>query len=83
MPNPPSANDTQIGGDHYRKKSVQPWAALQSCMTPEQFSGFLLGNTITYLMRNRDKGGVTDLEKGRHTLDKLIEVEKEIGVKKP
>ncbi len=77
------ANDTQIGGDHYRKKSVQPWDAMQSWMTPEQFSGYLLGGTFKYLARYREKGGVTDLEKGRHTLDKLIEVEKEIGVKKP
>jgi hypothetical protein len=77
------ANDTQVGGDHYRKKSVQPWDAMQSWMTPEQFSGYLLGGTFKYLARYREKGGVTDLEKARHTLDKLIEVEKEIGVKKP
>jgi len=78
-----SANDTQVGGDHYRKKSVQPWDAMQSWMTPEQFSGYLLGGTFKYLARYREKGGVVDLEKGRHTLDKLIEVEKEIGAKKP
>lgn len=74
-----SANDSQVGGNHYTSKKVQPWAAMEAWMTPEQFAGFLRGNAIKYLARCDDKGGVEDLQKARHYLDKLIEVSKSCG----
>ena len=40
-------------------------------MSKEEFNGFLRGNVIKYIAR--DKGGVEDLKKARHYLDKLIE----------
>ena len=43
-------------------------------MTREQFAGFLRGNAIKYLARCDDKGGVEDLKKARHYLDRLIEL---------
>jgi len=70
-----SANDTQVGGDHYRRKSVQPWDAMASWMTPEEFCSFLRGNVIKYIARYKDKAGVEDLKKCQHYLDKLIEEE--------
>ena len=68
----------QIGGSHYKDKHIQPWDAMESWLTPEQFSGFLRGNCIKYLARATDlrlsgKFGVEDLKKARHYLDKLIE----------
>lgn len=78
-----AAQDEQIGGDHYRKLTVQPWQAMQAWMSPEQFSGFLQGNIIKYIVRYRDKGGVTDLEKARHYLDKLMEIERASGQPSP
>lgn len=68
-----SADDRQEGGKHYTAKAVQPWAAMEAWMTKEQFCGFLRGNAIKYLARCDDKGGVEDLKKARHYLDKLIE----------
>lgn len=68
-----SANEVQVGGDHYRSKTVQPWDAMKAWMTPEEFQGFLCGNAIKYMARWRSKGGVEDLRKARHYLDKLIE----------
>lgn len=65
----------QIGGTHYVSKTVQPWDAMQAWMTPEQFVGFLRGNAIKYLARCDDKGGVDDLKKARHYIDKLIETQ--------
>lgn len=70
-----SANDNQIGGLHYVSKEIQPWAAMESWMSAAQFKGFLRGNCIKYLARCDDKGGVDDLRKARHYLDKLIEME--------
>lgn len=74
-----SANDRQVGGDHYKTMAVEPWKALEAWMTTEQFHGFLLGSAIAYLARFNTsgvpgKGGITDVEKARHYLDKLIEL---------
>lgn len=69
-----SANDRQVGGDHYNNKAVQPWDAMEAWMTPSEFQGFLRGNAIKYLARCGDKGGLEDLRKAQHYLEKLIEV---------
>ena len=68
-----SANELQVGGDHYRSKKVQPWDAMESWMSPEQFEGFLRGNVIKYIARYKDKDGLKDVQKARHYLDKLLE----------
>ncbi len=68
------ANATQIGGDHYRNKTIQPWDAMEAWMSREEFIGFLWGNVIKYISRWKDKGGLEDLEKALHYLSKLIEV---------
>ena len=74
-----SANDNQVGGTHYKDKSVQPWDAMESWMSQEQFYGFLRGNVIKYIARANDlslsgKCGLEDLKKAKHYLEKLIEV---------
>ena len=64
------ANDIQHGGVHYKGKPIQPWDFITA-----NGIGFLDGNAIKYLTRWRDKGGIEDLMKARHYIDKLIEVE--------
>jgi hypothetical protein len=73
-----SANDTQIGGDHYTSKAIQPWAAMEAWMSKEAFEGFLTGNSLKYLARWKDKGGVDDLRKAKHYIEKLIELETQV-----
>lgn len=68
------ADDLQVGGDHYKNMGVQPWKAMESWLTPEQFAGFLRGNAIKYLARCDVKGGIDDIKKARHYIDKLVEV---------
>ena len=41
----------QVGGSHYLDKSIQPWQAMESWMTEDQFRGFLIGNVIKYISR--------------------------------
>ncbi len=72
-----SANDRQVGGDHYHALAVQPWDAMRSWLTPEEFRGFLKGNAIKYLAREHAKGGPQDMEKAAHYLEKLLEVSRE------
>jgi hypothetical protein len=70
-----SANEYQVGGDHYASKTIQPWDVMEAWMTKEAFAGYLLGNCIKYLSRYREKNGTQDLQKCQHYLAKLIEVE--------
>lgn len=65
------ANLRQHGGTHYIDRVVQPWDYIAA-----NNLGFFEGNIIKYVTRWRDKGGVADLEKARHYLDKLIEISK-------
>ena len=65
-----SANDTQVAGKHYKQKPIQPWDYIAV-----NNIGFFEGNVIKYVSRWKEKGGVEDLRKARHYLDKLIELE--------
>jgi len=64
------ALNTQIGGDHYKKHRIQPVEFIFANDLP-----FIEGSCIKYLVRWRDKGGVKDLEKVKHYIDLLIELE--------
>ena len=67
-----SANDEQVGGTHYKDKSIQPWDYIAA-----NNIGYFEGNIIKYVSRWRSKGGVDDLNKAAHYLEKLIELQKE------
>ena len=63
------ANDVQVAGTHYKDKAIQPWDYIVANKL-----GYLEGNIVKYISRWEVKGGVDDLKKARHYLDKLIEV---------
>jgi len=73
------ANHTQVGGAHYKEQTLQPWDAIAAgdCGFLHGTAGFWMadGNALKYFGRYRSKGGVEDLRKARHYLDKLIELE--------
>jgi hypothetical protein len=64
-----SANDVQVGGEHYKGKAIQPWDYIVS-----NELGYLEGNIVKYVSRWKQKGGIADLQKAQHYLAKLIEV---------
>ena len=66
------ANDKQVGGNHY-KTTIEPWDAILDWKL-----GYLDGSAVKYLSRWRKKGGVDDLRKAVHFIEKLIEVETKI-----
>jgi hypothetical protein len=68
--NEPTANDRQEAGSHYKNAVMQCWDYIVS-----NNIGYLEGNVIKYVSRWKDKGGIIDLKKARHYLDKLIELE--------
>lgn len=68
--NPPAANSIQHGGDHYKSKPIQPWDYIAS-----NGLGFFEGNIVKYVTRWTERGGLVDLRKAQHYIEKLIEIE--------
>ena len=62
--------ETQVGGDHYKTKAIQPVEYIHA-----NGLGFCEGNVIKYVTRWKEKNGIKDLEKARHYLDILIQLE--------
>lgn len=60
----------QVGGDHYKKYKIQPVEYIHANSIL-----FIEGNIIKYITRWRDKNGVKDLEKAKHFIDLLIDLE--------
>lgn len=65
-----TALSTQVGGDHYKKLKIQPVQYIHA-----NGLGFIEGSIVKYITRWREKGGVRDLEKIKHFVDLLIELE--------
>lgn len=65
-----SAFTKQEGGSHYKDMPIQPAAYCH-----KNGIGKLEGDVIAYVSRWRNKNGIEDLKKARHTLDLLIEME--------
>lgn len=60
----------QEGGSHYKNKAIQPVEYIHA-----NGMGFCEGNVVKYISRWKEKGGIQDLEKARHYLDILIQLE--------
>ena len=58
---------SQVGGSHY-KSSIQPVDYIKA-----NNLDFFQGNIIKYVSRYKEKGGIEDLRKAQHYLEKLIE----------
>lgn len=68
------ANERQVGGNHYREiaqEGEQHWDRMWRLFGPAWF----IGNITKYVERYQYKDGLRDLEKARHYLDKLLELE--------
>jgi hypothetical protein len=65
-----NATKRQVGGTHYKGLAIQPVEFIHANRI-----GFIEGNAIKYLCRWRDKGGLADLEKAKHYIELLIELE--------
>ena len=65
-----SALRKQVGGDHYSKLAIQPVEYIN-----KNNLSYLQGNVIKYVTRYKDKNGLQDLQKARHYIEMLIELE--------
>ncbi len=79
------ANKVQVGGAHYKKQktymATTPDGKQVEVLVPQHWDivamhdlDYFQGNITKYVFRWEDKGGVQDLLKSRHYLDKYIEL---------
>ena len=68
------ANDMQFGGDHYKNMGVEPWDVVDT-WPREQRIGYYRGGALKYIMRMgaKDESPI-EVEKGKHYMEKLLEV---------
>lgn len=62
--------EMQVNGSHYKDMPIQPVEYIHA-----NAMGYLEGNVVKYISRWRKKGGMADLEKARHYIDLLIQLE--------
>lgn len=74
----PQALRKQVGGEHYKKMKIQVVEFCHANQIP-----FLEGAVIKYMCRWRNKGGLNDLEKAKHFIEMMIEMEQKYDKKMP
>ncbi|MDD4070064.1 MAG: DUF3310 domain-containing protein [Candidatus Izemoplasmatales bacterium] len=62
--------EIQISGSHYKNFPIQPIEFIY-----RNGLGYIEGCVIKYIMRYKKKGGKEDLEKAKHYIESLIELE--------
>lgn len=65
------ANSRQIGGSHYKTGPIQHWD-----IVAQHELDYFQGQITKYVMRWKLKGGIQDLEKAQHFLEKYVELAK-------
>lgn len=60
----------QVAGTHYKDLPIQPVEYIHA-----NGIGYFEGNVIKYVSRWRAKNGIADLEKAKHYIELLIELE--------
>lgn len=66
------ANQRQVGGAHYKVGGEEHWDRMWRLYG----RGYFVGCITKYVERYPYKGGVQDLEKAQHFLQKLLELER-------
>ena len=57
---------------HYTQGGIECIDAIEAALTPEEFRGYVKGNVIKYVWRERHKGG-NSMAKAVWYLDRLLE----------
>lgn len=60
---------------HYTDGGIECIEAIEAQLTPEEYRGYLKGNCVKYLWREKHKGGIESLKKAQWYLTRLIALE--------
>jgi hypothetical protein len=58
---------------HYTAGPIEAIEAIAAALTPEEFRGYLKGNALKYLWRERHKGGEESLRKAEWYLKRMVQ----------
>lgn len=73
MPQPKKAVDLVNHPPHYKGETgIECIEAIEAALTPEEFRGYIKGNCIKYIWREKNKGGKESLEKANWYLERLL-----------
>ena len=65
--------DTVNKPKHYNQGSIETIAIIEDKLTEDEFRGYIKGNVLKYVTRERHKNGLEDLRKANWYLNYLIE----------
>jgi len=65
-----SALDKQVSGSHYKELVIQPIQFIHANNIP-----FMEANVIKYVCRHKTKNGLADLQKAKHYIELLMELQ--------
>lgn len=78
-----TAEKRQVGGSHYLGLAVQPWDVIDTWPLEQRIGAYRAG-ALKYLMRMGSKDeSEQEIGKGKHYMEKLLEVLAEIDPAKP
>ncbi|CAD0299948.1 hypothetical phage protein [Enterococcus phage vB_EhiS_268] len=84
--NPPMEETTMTdlidNQPHYKNQGIEPIDLMRKNFTKEEFTGFLQGNVLKYMLRYKDKNGLEDLKKAKTYLTWLIDELDDDGVRR-
>ena len=68
-----SANDSQVGGDHYKNMGIEPWDIIDTWQLDQRLAVYRAG-ALKYIMRMGSKDDtIQELRKAAHYIEKMIE----------
>ena len=59
---------------HYTSGKIEVIKIMEDQLTPEEYRGYIKGQVIKYITRERHKNGLEDLEKAYWYLGRLIDL---------
>ncbi len=69
-----NANETQVGGTHYKDMAVEPWDVIDTWPIDQQIGAYRAG-ALKYIMRMGSKDeAAQEIRKAGHYCQKLAEV---------
>ena len=60
---------------HYTDGGIECIEAIEAQLTPEEFRGYMKGNCVKYLWREKHKGGIESLRKAQWYLNRLVDLQ--------
>lgn len=65
--------EATVDAPRYNQGDIECIEAIKAALTPEEFRGWLKGDIMKYVWRERHKGGARDIRKARYYLQRLLD----------